>query len=125
MKVLKALAEWMRVKGRSAEYLSFAVRRASGLLLAAYLVVHMVDISTLLLGEEAYNALLEVFHGPLGLAFDATLIALLSLHGALGLYSMIVEAGLALRWRRALLALAWAGALAVTAAAVWVMLSVW
>ena len=123
--VVGALVEWMRVRGRSLEYFSFAVRRATGIFLAAYLLAHMVDISTILLGRGVYDALLDVFHGPIGLAFDVILVFSLSLHGALGIYSAVVEAGLCLKYRRALLAAAWIGGLAGAALIVWVILNVW
>jgi len=107
----EALGSWLRVRGRSAEHVSFAVRRLSGVVLAIYLVIHMADISTLLLGEHVYEAFLEVFASPIGLVFDIALWVLLVLHGSLGLYSALVEAGWLLEKRKILLAAAWAAAL--------------
>ena len=124
MGLREALGSWLRVRGRSAEHVSFAVRRLAGVVLAIYLVVHIVDISTLLLGEHAYNTLLQAFASPLGLVFDIVLWALLVLHGALGLYSALVEAGLFLERRKLLLALAWAAALFFIAVGVVVILYV-
>ncbi len=125
MRVAGALREWLDVRGRSLEYVSFAARRATGLFLAAYLVVHMFDISVLLLGEEAYNSLLAVFHGPLGLAFDVLLVVALSLHGALGACSALLEAGLGVRWRRQLYLAAWLAGIGVAAATIAVILYAW
>ncbi len=125
MRVAEALREWLDVRGRSLEYVSFAARRATGLFLAAYLLVHMVDISVLVLGEQAYNSLLSVFHGPLGLAFDAVLVAALSLHGALGLCSAVLESGRGLRWRKQLYLAAWLAGAAVAAATIAVILYAW
>lgn len=108
MKVRKAVSSWFRMKGRSAEHISFGARRLAGIVLAFYLIIHMVDISSLLLGKEAYQALLNFFSSPLGLAFDIILWIALVVHGSLGLYSAIIEAGFLVDRRKELLALAWA-----------------
>jgi succinate dehydrogenase / fumarate reductase cytochrome b subunit len=120
----EALRSWLRVRGRSAEHVSFAVRRLAGVVLALYLVVHMVDISTLLMGEHVYSAFLQVFASPIGLVFDVVLWVFLVLHGALGLYSALVEAGLLLERRKVLLAAAWAAALLLLVVGVLVILYV-
>lgn len=104
----KAVRSWFQVRGRSAEHISFGLRRLAGVVLALYLVIHMVDISTLILGKEYYQALLNLFSSPLGLVFDIILWILLVAHGSLGLYSAIVEAGLFVDRRKELLAIAWA-----------------
>jgi succinate dehydrogenase / fumarate reductase cytochrome b subunit len=83
----------------------------------------MVDISTLLMGEHVYSAFLQVFASPIGLVFDVVLWAFLVLHGALGLYSALVEAGLLLERRKVLLA-AWAAALLLLVVGVVVILYV-
>lgn len=108
MGLREAVRSWFQLKGRSAEHISFGVRRLAGVILALYLIVHMADISTLLLGEEAYNLLLRVFSSPLGLVFDIVLWVVLVIHGSLGLYSAVVEAGFLLDRRKEALALAWA-----------------
>jgi len=104
----KAVRSWFQVKGRSAEHISFGLRRLAGIVLALYLVIHMVDISTLLLGREYYQALLNLFSSPVGLVFDIILWILLVAHGSLGLYSAIVEAGFLVDRRKELLVAAWA-----------------
>lgn len=121
MGLREVLSTWFRVKGRSLEHISFAARRLSGIIMALYLLGHLVDISTLLFGREVYSRLLSMFAGPLGLFIDSLLWAVLVIHGTLGIYSVIVEAGYLLEHRRALLVLAWVAAITMIVVGVWVI----
>lgn len=119
-----ALVSWFRVRGRSLEHFSFSVRRLAGIVMALYLLLHLVDITTLVIGPEAYSALLRLFAGELGLVVDSLLWCALVLHGTLGIYSAVVEAGFMLEKRRLLLALAWASAIVLMVIGVWVIADV-
>lgn len=124
MKVVEKIMAWLRVGGRSFDYLSFLVRRLTGVVLAIYLFIHMVDISTVLMGEEVYNNLLRVFASKAGLVFDIFLWIILVLHGSLGVYSMLTESGFLLDERKYLLYIAWIGAIVIIVAGSWVIISV-
>ncbi|MGC9107334.1 MAG: hypothetical protein ACP5IE_03980 [Infirmifilum sp.] len=106
-----AFTSWFRIKGRSLEHVSFAIRRLTGIIMAFYLLGHLVDITTLLAGPEAYSQLLNLFAGPIGVVIDSFLWAVLVIHGTLGIYSAIVETGFLLEHRRKLLVIAWICAL--------------
>ncbi|QOJ79214.1 succinate dehydrogenase [Infirmifilum lucidum] len=121
MELVGVLKSWFRVRGRSFEHFSFSVRRLTGVVMALYLLLHLIDISTLVLGKEAYDALLGLFGGRLGLVADSLLWSALVLHGTLGVYSAIVELGYMLEHRRLLLILAWALAVVLIAVGVWVI----
>ena len=124
MRLAEKLKAWLRVRGRSFDHFSFLIRRMTGIILAIYLLVHMADISTILLGEEAYNSLLRVFASPLGLVFDVFLWATLVLHGSLGVYSVLAETGLLLDKRKYLLYVAWIVALVLMFVGSWVIIDV-
>lgn len=101
------LSSWFRVKGRSLEHVSFSLRRLSGIVLALYFLVHMVDISTVVLGKEVYDSFLKVFTSPPAVLVDLFLWGVLVVHGVLGAYSAVVESGFLLEKRRQLLAASW------------------
>ncbi len=122
--VLEVVKSWMRVRGRSLDHLSFAARRIAGLILVGYLFIHMVDISVLLLGEEAYNALTRVFTSGVGLVLDVFLWIMLVLHGSLGLYSIVVELGIWVERRRLLLLSSWAVIVSLSLLGAWIILNV-
>ncbi len=124
MGLVGVLKSWFSVKGRSFEHVSFSVRRLTGIVMAVYLLLHLIDISTLALGEEAYDTLLGLFGGKLGLLLDSLLWSILVLHGTLGVYSAIVELGYMLEHRRLLLILAWVSAVVLIVVGVWVIASV-
>jgi len=124
MGLREVLESWFRLKGRSLEHLSFAARRLAGIIMALYLLLHLVDISSLALGEEAYSALLNLFSGRLGLLADSLLWSILVIHGTLGVYSALVEAGYFLQHRRVLLVMAWISAIILIAIGVWVIAGV-
>lgn len=124
MKPLKKFRSWLKVKGRSLDHFSFLVRRLAGIVLVLYLFIHMVDISTILLGEEAYNSLLNIFASKIGLIFDIFLWTILVFHGSLGVYSIVTESGIFLEKRRYLLYIAWIGAIILIVVGSWVIINV-
>ena len=68
------------------------VRGQTGLV--AYLYLHLVILSTLLRGPEAWDGLVELFRQPVFLAFDLLLVAGLAFHGLNGLRVALVGSGL-------------------------------
>ena len=73
---------------------AFVANRLTGLGLVAYLYLHLVILSTLLRGPEAWDGLVELFRQPVFLAFDLLLVAGLAFHGLNGLRVALVGSGL-------------------------------
>jgi succinate dehydrogenase / fumarate reductase cytochrome b subunit len=64
---------------------AFVLNRWSGLLLVAYLYVHLGILTSIAFSPDAYNQFLGIAGSPLGLAFDVGLILLVVYHGLNGL----------------------------------------
>jgi succinate dehydrogenase cytochrome b subunit len=79
------------------------VNRVTGLGLVAYLYLHLIVLSTLLRGPEAWDGLVELFGRPVFLAFDVLLVLGLAFHGVNGLRVALVGSGLLVDRHRALL----------------------
>jgi succinate dehydrogenase / fumarate reductase, cytochrome b subunit len=62
-------------RGRHLGTWAFVANRLTGLGLVAYLYLHLVILSTLLRGPEAWDGLVELFRRPLFLVFDVLLVA--------------------------------------------------
>ena len=77
--------------------------RLTGLGLVVYLYLHLVILSTLLRGPQAWDGLVELFRHPLFLAFDLLLVLGLAFHGLNGLRVALVGSGLLVDRQRALL----------------------
>jgi succinate dehydrogenase / fumarate reductase cytochrome b subunit len=87
---------WLDPRGRNLGTWAFVANRLTGLGLVAYLYLHLVILSTLLRGPEAWDGLVELFRRPVFLAF----------HGLNGLRVALVGSGLLVDRHRALLAAA-------------------
>ncbi|HEY6710243.1 MAG TPA: succinate dehydrogenase [Actinomycetota bacterium] len=96
-------ARWLDPRGRHLGTWAFVANRLTGLGLVAYLYLHLVILSTLLRGPEAWDGLVELFRRPVFLAFDLLLVAGLAFHGLNGLRVALVGSGLLVDRHRALL----------------------
>jgi succinate dehydrogenase / fumarate reductase cytochrome b subunit len=96
-------ARWLDPRGRHLGTWAFVANRLTGLGLVAYLYLHLVILSTLLRGPEAWDGLVELFRRPVLLAFDLLLVAGLAFHGLNGLRVALVGSGLLVDRHRALL----------------------
>jgi succinate dehydrogenase / fumarate reductase, cytochrome b subunit len=94
---------WLDPRGRHLGTWAFVANRLTGLGLVAYLYLHLVLLSTLLRGPEAWDGLVELFRHPVFLAFDLLLVAGLAFHGLNGLRVALVGSGLLVDRHRALL----------------------
>jgi succinate dehydrogenase / fumarate reductase cytochrome b subunit len=94
---------WLDPRGRHLGTWAFVANRLTGLGLVAYLYLHLVILSTLLRGSEAWDGLVELFRRPAFLAFDLLLVAGLAFHGFNGLRVALVGSGLLVDRHRALL----------------------
>jgi succinate dehydrogenase / fumarate reductase cytochrome b subunit len=97
---------WLDPRGRHLGTWAFALNRLTGLGLVAYLYLHLVVLSTLLRGPEAWDGLVALVRRPVFLAFDLLLVAGLALHGLNGLRVALVGSGLLVDRHKALLAAA-------------------
>jgi succinate dehydrogenase cytochrome b subunit len=94
---------WLDPRGRHLGTWAFVVNRLTGLGLVAYLYLHLIVLSTLLRGPEAWDGLVELFRRPLFLAFDVLLVLGLAFHGVNGLRVALVGSGLLADRHKALL----------------------
>jgi succinate dehydrogenase / fumarate reductase, cytochrome b subunit len=94
---------WLDPRGRHLGTWAFVANRLTGLGLVGYLYLHLVILSTLLRGPQAWDGLVELFRHPLFLAFDVLLVLGLAVHGLNGLRVALVGSGLLVDRQRALL----------------------
>ena len=99
-------SRWLDPRGRHLGTWAFVANRLTGLGLVGYLYLHLVILSTLLRGPEAWDGLVELFRHPLFLAFDVLLVVGLAVHGLNGLRLALVGSGLLVDRHKALLAAA-------------------
>ena len=97
---------WLDPRGRHLGTWAFVANRLTGLGLVGYLYLHLLILSTLLRGPEAWDGLVELFRRPPFLAFDVLLVVGLAFHGLNGLRVALVGSGLLVDRQRALLAAA-------------------
>ena len=100
---LRRRPRWLDPRGRHLGTWAFVANRLTGLGLVVYLYLHLVILSTLLRGPEAWDGLVELFRRPVFLAFDLLLVAGLAFHGLTGLRVALVGSGLLVDRQRALL----------------------
>jgi succinate dehydrogenase / fumarate reductase cytochrome b subunit len=96
-------SRWLDPRGRHLGTWAFVANRLTGLGLVGYLYLHLVILSTLLRGPEAWDGLVELFRHPLFLAFDVLLVLGLAVHGLNGLRVALTGSGLLVDRQRALL----------------------
>jgi succinate dehydrogenase / fumarate reductase cytochrome b subunit len=100
---LRRRPRWLDPRRRHLGTWAFVANRLTGLGLVAYLYLHLVILSTLLRGPEAWDGLVELFRRPVFLAFDLLLVAGLAFHGLNGLRVALVGSGLLVDRHKALL----------------------
>ena len=98
----RPLLAWFDVRRRKLGSIAFALNRLTGLGLALYLFIHLVILTTLLQGEEAWNDFVSLAKSPLFLAFDVVLIFGLLFHGLNGIRVGMVGTGIGVKNQRVL-----------------------
>ena len=83
---------------------SFVVNRVAGLALVAYLYLHLLLLSMLVRGPDAWDAFVNLATSPPFLALDVLLLAGMLLHGLNGIRVALVGLGLVASRQKALLA---------------------
>lgn len=96
-------SRWLDPRGRHLGTWAFVLNRLTGLGLVAYLYLHLIVLSTLLRGLEAWDGLVAVFRRPVFLALDVLLVLGLAVHGLNGLRVALVGSGLLVDRHKALL----------------------
>jgi succinate dehydrogenase / fumarate reductase cytochrome b subunit len=115
----RAASAWLDPRRRGVGGLAFALNRLAGIGLVAYLGLHLLVLSLLARGPEAWDAFLAVASSPAVLVFDVVLIAALLLHGLNGLRLTLLGIGVGVRHQRGLAVgvMVASGALALVAGA--------
>lgn len=83
---------------------AFVVNRATGLGLVAYLYLHLLMLSMLVRGPDAWDSFVDLASSPPFLALDVALLAGMLIHAANGVRVVVVGLGLVARGQRARLA---------------------
>ncbi|HET9556178.1 MAG TPA: hypothetical protein VFS70_03490, partial [Actinomycetota bacterium] len=89
----RRVPRWLDPHGRHLGTWAFVANRLTGVGLVGYLYLHLVILSRLLQGPEAWDGLVELFGRPVFLAFDVLLVAGLTFHGFNGLRVALVGSG--------------------------------
>lgn len=90
----RGVAGWFDPRGRRLGGWAFALNRLSGLGVLLYLYLHLVILSTLARGPEAWDTFVDLASSPVVLAFDVVLLAGLLLHGLNGIRVTLMGFGL-------------------------------
>lgn len=91
----RPLSAWFDVRGHKIGSWAFALNRLTGIGLAAYLIIHLVVLSTLLQGEAAWDDFVTLAKSPFFLFLDVILIVGLVFHGLNGVRVALVGTGVA------------------------------
>ena len=81
--------------------MAFLVNRAAGLGLVAYLYLHLLMLSMLARGPDAWDSFIDLALSPPFLAIDAVLVAGLAIHAVNGIRVLLIGVGLVARRQRA------------------------
>jgi len=98
----RPLRAWFDVRGHNAGSWAFALNRLTGIGLAAYLIIHLVVLSTLLQGEAAWDNFITTAKTLPFLILDVILIVGLVFHGLNGVRVALVGTGVAADKQRTL-----------------------
>ncbi|MBE3575388.1 MAG: 4Fe-4S dicluster domain-containing protein [Firmicutes bacterium] len=88
---------WFDVRRRPWPRWAFALNRLTGLILAFYLLVHLMVLGLLLAGAQSYDAFVQAMGHPVAKVLDLGLFAAVALHILAALRAAWTESGLWLR----------------------------
>jgi len=91
--IRRAIKAWFDPRGRSTGLIAFALMRLSGIGLVVYLLLHLVVLSTLTGGAEAWDTFVRIAKHPAFLLLDVILIAGILVHMLNGLRVTVVGLG--------------------------------
>ena len=91
--IRRAIKAWFDPRGRGTGIVAFALMRLSGIGLVVYLLLHLVVLSTLIGGAEAWDTFVRIAKHPAFLLLDVILIAGILVHMLNGLRVTVVGLG--------------------------------
>ena len=97
----RGVAGWFDTRHRRLGGWAFALNRLSGLGVLLYLSLHLVILSTLARGPDAWDSFVGLASSPVVLAFDVLLLAGLLLHGLNGIRLTLMGFGLVVSHQKA------------------------
>ncbi|MCS7184377.1 MAG: succinate dehydrogenase, cytochrome b556 subunit [bacterium] len=77
-------------KGGINQYLYY-LHRITGVGVVLFLLMHIIDTSTVLLGEEVYNKVVSIFHNPIFKLFEVLLGTAVVFHALNGLRIIVFD----------------------------------
>jgi succinate dehydrogenase / fumarate reductase cytochrome b subunit len=99
----RRLARLHDVRGRRLGTWAFLLNRLTGLLLVAYLYLHLGVLSLLARGPGSWHRFLSVAKSPFFLSLDVALILIILVHTLNGIRVIVVGSGLAVHRQKQLL----------------------
>lgn len=96
------LKAWFDVRKRAVGSWAFALNRLTGIGLTVYLFLHLAVLTTLLRGEDGWDAFIQLARSPFFLSLDVVLIFGILFHGLNGIRVALVGMGLGARAQRTL-----------------------
>lgn len=102
--------KWFDPRGRDVGTLGFMLNRITALGLTLYLFLHLIVLSTLASGPEAYEQFLETIHNPLYITAELLVVIAVFYHGINGIRIVLNSFGIGVTSQKAMLA----GVLALT-----------
>ena len=100
---------------KSTGFISFVLRRFTGVMLVLYLFMHILVIGSATQGAAAFDATLKVVQGPIFKLFEIALIAAVAYHAFDGVRLLIVHYFNVIDYRKSLFYAAFAVAAFLTA----------
>ena len=94
---------WFDPRARQVGTLAFIMNRLSGIGLTVYLFLHLVMLSRLAVGAEAYDGFIALVKNPIFLAGEYVVVVAGFLHGANGLRIAMTGVGIGAGRQRQLL----------------------
>lgn len=99
----KNLLQWFNPTNRSVGGLGFILNRITGLGLSLYLVLHLIMLSQLTQGQQAYDGFISMMKNPVFIIGELLVIAAGFLHGINGLRIGLTSFGVGARYQRVML----------------------
>lgn len=88
------LAQWFELRGLDAGTFAFIMNRLSGIGLTIYLFLHLVVLSQLARGPQAYNGFIALVKNPVFVFGEFVVVAGVLLHGLNGLRIAVTSVGI-------------------------------
>lgn len=113
----RGVTGWLDPRGRHLGGLAFILNRLSGLGVLLYLYLHLVILTQLARGADAWDGFVALASSPVVLVFDVVLLGGLLLHGLNGIRIALVGLGLVEHRQKALFVALAVGAVLVAGVA--------